>query len=60
MDNSLTQKYIDELAVLRDSRLDNLADRGSLNEIIADLMNALEITYIVVNERVRRESPQAD
>lgn len=58
MDNEIVQKYLDELHELRESRLDSLNTSGSLNEIIADLMNALEVTFIILNSELRETQTQ--
>lgn len=57
----LTPERIDQLVAMltraRESRMDDLPDRGALIEIIADAMNALEIAYIMLAEQAERTPP---
>lgn len=51
------QLQIGNLRRLRSQRLDQAGDVQSINELIADLMNQLEVLYVAVNSDGTR--PQA-
>lgn len=49
MDDTKVQALIDQLEQLRDDRLDGLPDGGTMNDYIADAMNALQLAFIIIN-----------
>lgn len=57
----LNQERVDqirsELSRVRDARIDLLPEQGTLVEVIADALNALEVAYIMLADQARRTTP---
>lgn len=49
MDDNLVERLSTELDELKSERVDLLPGHGTLNDIIADTINALEVAYVVIN-----------
>lgn len=62
MADDFDQEQVDristELLSVREARLDLLPEQGSLIEVIADAMNALQVAYIMLHEQARRTPPK--
>lgn len=58
----LNQERVDQIVTdlsrVREIRLDNLPDHGSLIEVIADAMNALQVAYIMLAHAASHTAPQ--
>lgn len=55
----VTRQYIQELQALRNQRLDFVLSQGvGLEDLIADIMNSLEVFYVI--QRFRKEHEDVD
>lgn len=49
MDEAKVDSLIQQLEQLRNDRLDDLPQGGTMNDYIADAMNALQLAFIIIN-----------
>lgn len=54
----LADKLNNDLERVRDIRIDLLPEQGSLIEVIADAMNALQVAYVMLATQATRTPPQ--
>lgn len=56
LDDEKVNQFLDKLNQLRDERIDKLSEEHTdLNNLIADMINGLEILFIIVNAQAAQE-----
>lgn len=56
-DQEIVDKIAQDLDRVRATRIDLLPEKGSLIEVIADAMNALEVAFIMLADQAERTPP---